>query len=110
MRRSSVAQVEQLVQGGGLTRTRSRRSKLWPIPQIMWFAVVSGLAGAMMNAIFTFFPSVMTTLEKRFNINNQRLSYILLANDISAICIGPFCTYYLAKRNIPKALCLGKSI
>lgn len=61
-----------------------------------------------MNAMHTFFPSVMTTLEKRFNINNQRLSYILLANDISAICIGPFATFYMAKRNIPRTLSFGE--
>lgn len=88
----------------------TRKTKLWPIPEIFWFTIVSGMAGALVNAIYTFFPSVMTTIEKRFNINNQRLSYILMANDISAILFAPFSTYYMAKKNIPRSLCLGEYI
>lgn len=79
------------------------------MPEIIWFVIVSGIAGALSNAIFTFFPSVMTTLEKRFNLNNRVLSYVLMANDVSSILFGPFCSYYFSKRHIPRSLCLGRT-
>lgn len=91
-----------------ISDNRTKKRSPWQLSEIMWFVIVSGLAGALMNAMFTFFPSVMTTLEKRFNINNEKLSYILLANDISMIVVSPFCTFYMAKRHIPRSLALCK--
>lgn len=107
-RNSSHRPLRRLTSQDATDHTEPKRKwKLWPVPEIFQFAIVSGLAGALVNAIYTFFPSIMTTIEKRFNINNQRLSYILMANDISGILIGPFSTYYMAKKNIPKSLSFG---
>lgn len=89
-------------------RDPRRKQSWWPLPQMAWFIVVSGLAGALVNGIYTFFPSVMTTMEKRFNITNIQFSYILMANDISAILFSPFSTYYMAKKHIPKHISLSK--
>lgn len=92
-------------------RKRKRLDSKWSrVPLIIKFVIISGIAGALVNAISTFFGSVMTTLEKRFNINNQKLSYVLMANDVSAILFSPFTTYYLAKSHIPLHLSFGRNL
>lgn len=91
----------------GRGRTKRSNSRWSRVPLIIKFVIISGIAGALVNAIATFFGSVMTTLEKRFNINNQKLSYVLMANDVSAILFSPFTTYYMAKSHIPLHLSFG---
>lgn len=72
-----------------------------------WLVIVYGILSLIFASAGSYFSATITTLEKRFKISSKNLGIISTGNDISALILSAFISYYGGKKHRPRLIGLG---
>lgn len=72
-----------------------------------FFMVIFLLAYVLQGCYFTYFVSVITTIEKLFHIKSASIALLLNFSEIGQICTSLFLTYYAGRGHRPRWIACG---
>lgn len=72
-----------------------------------WLVIVYGILSLIFGSAGSYFSATITTLEKRFKISSKNLGIISTGNDISALILSAFISYYGGKKHRPRLIGFG---
>lgn len=72
-----------------------------------FFMVIFLLAYVLQGCYFTYFVSVITTLEKLFHIKSATIALLLNFSEIGQICTSLFLTYFAGRGHRPRWIACG---
>ncbi|KAF2368549.1 Organic anion transporter polypeptide OATP [Trinorchestia longiramus] len=71
------------------------------------YLVLYSFVGVFMGMFFTYTVSIISTLEKRFDMSSKTTGFILAGNDVSQVLLSVVITYYGNYGNRPQWMGLG---
>ncbi|XP_054163874.1 solute carrier organic anion transporter family member 74D-like [Oppia nitens] len=73
----------------------------------VWYMVFSNILGIIQGAMGMYGIGVMTTIEKRFELNSKLMGLVMIADNFSPIIFSPIIGYYASHVHRPRLIAIG---
>lgn len=71
------------------------------------FVLFYALIGFITTGAFSYFPAIITTLEKRYKIPSRNTGIISVSGEVSTLFVSSMLGYYAGKGHRPKWMAFG---